>query len=65
MFAGIYFTAPSPLTWVPNNRAAYGSRATAAAIIFAGGILATWFLSNEHNPKIFSGEFDGSQPHLR
>lgn len=69
MVASIYSTAPSLLTWVPNNCAAYGRRATAVAIIFVtsntGGMVATWLLSNERSPEIFGGNISESQPHLR
>jgi hypothetical protein len=55
MVASIYSTAPSLLTWVPNNCAAYGRRATAVAIIFVtsnnGRMVATWLYPTSTAPR--------------
>lgn len=54
MIAGIYATAPSLISWVPNNTAAHIRRATAVAMGFImtniGGIISTWIYPKSAAP---------------
>ena len=63
LVASIYATAPSLLTWVPNNTATYGRRATAVAIIFvtsnAAGLVAMWLYPTKMAPRyLFATKFN-------
>lgn len=63
LVAGIYATAPSLLTWVPNNTATYGRRATAVAIVFvtsnAAGMVSTWLYPTKTAPRyLFATKFN-------
>lgn len=55
LVASIYSTAPSLLTWVPNNTATYGRRATAVAIVFvtsnSAGVAAMWLYPTKTAPR--------------
>ena len=55
MVSSIYSTAPSLLTWVPNNAAAYGRRATAVGLVFvtsnAAGMVAMWLYPSSTAPR--------------
>jgi MFS family permease len=50
-----YSTAPSLLTWVPNNSAGYGRRATAVAVVFVtsnvAGVVAMWLYPTSTAPR--------------
>lgn len=54
MISGIYATAPSLISWVPNNTAAHTRRATAVAMGFimtnVGGIISTWIYPKSAAP---------------
>ena len=54
MITGVYATAPSLISWVPNNTAAHIRRATAVALGFimtnAGGIVSTWIYPKSAAP---------------
>lgn len=61
--ASIYSTAPSILTWIPNNSAPYGKRATAIAIGFvtsnSAGIISTWIYPTSTAPRyLFAVKFN-------
>lgn len=61
--ASIYSTAPSILTWIPNNSAPYGKRATSVAIGFvtsnAAGIISTWIYPSKDAPRyLFAVKFN-------
>ena len=61
--ASIYSTAPSILTWIPNNSAPYGKRATSVAIGFvtsnAAGIISTWIYPTSTAPRyLFAVKFN-------
>lgn len=63
MVSSIYSTAPSLLTWVPNNAAAYGRRATAVGIVFvtsnAAGMVAMWLYPTSTAPRyLFATSFN-------
>jgi MFS family permease len=63
LVASIYSTAPSLLTWVPNNTATYGRRATAVAIVFvtsnAAGMVAMWLYPTKTAPRyLFATKFN-------
>jgi MFS family permease len=55
LITGIYASAPSMISWVPNNTASHTRRATAVAISFiltnAGGILSTWIYPKTDAPR--------------
>jgi hypothetical protein len=46
MITGIYSTAPSLISWIPNNTAAHNRRVATVAMGFispnVGGIISTW-----------------------
>lgn len=54
LIIGFYATAPSLITWVPNNTAAHTRRATAIAFAFittnVGGIVSTWIFPKSDAP---------------
>ncbi|KAJ5382489.1 hypothetical protein N7517_000400 [Penicillium concentricum] len=54
MITGVYATAPSLISWVPNNTAAHTRRATAIAMAFistnTGGIVSTWIFPTTQAP---------------
>jgi MFS family permease len=61
--ASIYSTAPSILTWIPNNSAPYGKRATSVAIGFVtsngAGIIAAWIYPTSTAPRyLFAVKFN-------
>ena len=63
LVASIYSSAPSILTWFPNNTATYSRRATAIAIGFvtsnSGGIVATWIYPSNTAPRyLFATKFN-------
>jgi sugar phosphate permease len=55
MITGVYSSAPSLISWIPNNSASHTRRATAVAIGFimtnAGGILSTWIYPKSDAPQ--------------
>lgn len=62
LITGIYATAPSLISWVPNNTAAHVRRATAIALAFictnTGGIVSTWIFPKKDAPYYtFAAEF--------
>lgn len=63
MITGIYATAPSLISWIPNNTAAHIRRATAVALGFimtnAGGIISTWIYPKSAAPGYkFAGKYN-------
>lgn len=63
LITGIYATAPSLISWTPNNTAGYVRRATATAFIFvftnAGGIVSTWIYPKTQAPYyLFAAKFN-------
>jgi MFS family permease len=54
LIAGIYSSAPSLISWIPNNTAAHTRRATAIAMGFVstniGGIISTWIYPKTSAP---------------
>ncbi|KAK2783281.1 hypothetical protein FQN53_009269 [Emmonsiellopsis sp. PD_33] len=63
LITGIYATAPSLISWVPNNSAGHVRRATAIAMAFVstntGGIVSTWIYPRESAPYYrFAAEFN-------
>lgn len=54
LITGVYATAPSLISWVPNNTAAHTRRASAIAMAFiftnAGGIVSTWIFPQKDAP---------------
>lgn len=62
LITGVYSTAPSLISWVPNNTAAHVRRATAIAMAFiytnTGGIVSTWIFPRKDAPYYsFAAEF--------
>ena len=62
LITGVYATAPSLISWVPNNSAAHVRRATAIAMAFiwtnTGGIVSTWIFPRKDAPYYtFAAEF--------
>lgn len=63
LVTSIYSTAPSLLTWQPNNTATYARRATAVAIIFVtsnvAGMVAMWLYPTSTAPRyLFATKFN-------
>ena len=63
LITGIYATAPSLISWTPNNTAGYVRRATATAFIFvwtnSGGIVSTWIYPKNQAPYyLFAAKFN-------
>ncbi|OBT54896.1 hypothetical protein VE04_04891 [Pseudogymnoascus sp. 24MN13] len=55
LIIGVYSSAPSMISWIPNNSASHTRRATAVALGFimtnAGGILSTWIYPKKDAPQ--------------
>ncbi|KAL1960931.1 hypothetical protein VTO42DRAFT_5915 [Malbranchea cinnamomea] len=63
LITGVYATAPSLISWTPNNTAGYVRRATATAFIFVftntGGIVSTWIYPKNQAPYyLFAAKFN-------
>ena len=63
LIIGIYSSAPSLISWIPNNVAAHSRRATAVAMGFVstniGGILSTWIYPKTSAPRYtFAARFN-------
>ncbi|PGG95543.1 hypothetical protein AJ79_09998 [Helicocarpus griseus UAMH5409] len=63
LITGIYATAPSLISWVPNNSAGHVRRATAIALGFistnSGGIVSTWIYPRSDGPYYpFAAKFN-------
>lgn len=54
LITGVYSSAPSLISWIPNNSAGHVRRATAIAMGFvmtnSGGILSTWIYPRKDAP---------------
>ncbi|EEH21202.2 hypothetical protein PABG_03433 [Paracoccidioides brasiliensis Pb03] len=63
LITGVYSTAPSLISWVPNNSSGHVRRATAIALGFvstnSGGIVSTWIYPRKDGPYyIFAARFN-------
>jgi predicted MFS family arabinose efflux permease len=63
MITGVYSSAPSLISWMPNNTAAHVRRATAVALGFiltnVGGIVSTWIYPKSAAPGYkFAAKFN-------
>lgn len=63
LVTGCYSTSPSLLTWLPNNVATYGRRATAVAMVFVttngAGMVAMWLYPTKTAPRyLFATKFN-------
>lgn len=63
LITGVYATAPSLISWAPNNTAGYVRRASVTAYIFvwtnAGGIVSTWIYPKNQAPYYeFASKFN-------
>jgi predicted MFS family arabinose efflux permease len=59
LITGVYASAPSLISWIPNNSAGHVRRATAIAMGFvstnSGGILSTWIYPRSNAPYYPTG----------
>lgn len=63
MVVGVYSSAPSLISWIPNTVSAHSRRATAVAMGFvatnSGGIVSTWIYPRSSAPSYrFAGRFN-------
>lgn len=63
LITGVYASAPSLISWIPNNTAAHTRRATAVAMGFistnVGGIVSTWIYPATSAPRYtFAARFN-------